>query len=310
MSTNAPPVAFYKSSTQLTDAQFQHQCQLRPYDPPGCPDPFTPHHCVPDHCFVKVPERKKNKAIVTPEERIDILSTKINEPQRTQMSHAAGLCICLDGPSNTWGCNILDINRNDLSKSEVNKERLDTHINFLEDELKKTKISTKDKESLTTRRDALNNIRNQMGSKEKMPLNDFTQKITASSLVSATPGFANLGQHPRAHNIFDAAEKRLATDNENATPSLGQNVATLDQLENLAADVLSKITGCPRKALKRQMEYYHEQKGIPRHTLLRANTGGDLAKPANGHMLGNSVDPAPPYRMSRYLSREYRNRGI
>lgn len=296
MSTNAPPIAFYKSSTQLTDAEFQHQCQLRPYDPPGCPDPFTPHHCVPDHCFVETPGKDKTKTKPkVDEKRISI------SPHGTEMTHRAGLCICLDGPSNTWGCDILDKDRNNLSNSTVNTAKLGTHINHLTGLLPDPKVQK--------RINTLEDIRSQVLAKgSHVKVKDLN--ITAKSLVSSDNSFTNLGQHPQAHHIFDAAEKRLATDNENATPSLGQNVATLDQLENLAADVLSKITGCPRKALKRQMEYYHEQKGIPRHTLLRANTGGDLAKPANGHMLGNGVNPAPSYRMSRYLSREYRNRGI
>lgn len=200
------------------------------------------------------------------------------------MSHKDGLCICVDGPSNSWGCNILDINRNDLSKSKVNKERLDTHISFLGDELKKTGISTEDKESLTRRGDALKNIRNQMGSKKEMPLNDFTQKITASSLVSATPGFANLGQHPKIHHVFDAAEVNLA--NENRQIGLGEHVATLGQLEELAADVLSRITGCNKNSLRKQMRAYHHHKNFNKNTLLRASETADLS---GNSTLGKSV---------------------
>lgn len=299
MTSNAPPIAFYKSSTQLSNEQFEHQCQLRPYKPPGCPEPFTPHHCVPDHCFVEAPAQKSTN---TPAQRISIPSTKINE-QTTEMSHEAGLCICVDGPSHSWGCDILDKDRNNLSNSTVNVNKLRNHISHLT-----ATLGTPPDPKIQKRINALNNIQTQIHTVGSTRISDLN--ITASSLVSSDNSFANLGQHPQAHNIFDAAENRLATHNENATPRLGKNVATLDQLENLAADVLSKITGCPRKALKRQMEYYHEQKGIPRHTLLRANTNGELATPASGCTLGHDVNSAPTYPMSRYLSSEYRNRGI
>lgn len=203
-----------------------------------------------------------------------------NTTPATEMSRKDGLCICVDGSGKS----------SDSSAGVKYRQLCDTY------------------------KDKLDNLQNAGDSKAlaatfKREANDLTRGTTTI--------FANMGSHSKIHHIFDAAEDELAKLNKNATPSLGENVATLSQLENLAATVLAKVTGCDAKDLKRQMRSYHHSKGFSGKTLLRARAeGGAPAAPNPPNALGQPTDLSKAQRttarqgVSTFLNDSYTRLGI
>ncbi len=295
--------------------QYFSPCQLRPFDI-GCPKPLTPHHCVPDHCFVKIPEKKKKKIVVTPEERIKIDYTPPPlppppPPQKTEMTNGEGLCICVDGTgkadepcddgkveySNEDGMANLWPNRKDDTTTKAKSDYHNAKTGTKED-LRDASKALESRYKELNKQHSPNSKRTHIKGAD-FGYNDKTKSWDPNGGKSGTRSdyYDALGTHGKIHHLFDAAEDELAELNKKATPSLGENVATLSQLENLAATVIAKVTGCDAKDLKRQMRSYHNSKGICGETLLRARAkGGAPAKPDHPNALGQPT----------YLSKEQR----
>ncbi len=201
-----------------------------------------------------------------------------NTTPATEMSHDDGLCICVDGSGKS----------SDSSAGDKYRELCATY------------------------KDKLDNLQSAGDSKAlaaifKSEANDFTRGTTTI--------FANMGSHSKIHHIFDAAEDELARQNEQN--GLGANVATLSQLEDLAAKVISKVTNCSKNDLKRQLRKYHRRRGIHENTLLRARAkGGAPAAPHPPNALGQLTDMSKAQRttarqgVSKFLNNSYTRLGI
>ncbi len=151
------------------------------------------------------------------------------------MGHGSGLCICVDGSGKY----------SDSSAGDKYRQLSDAH------------------------KDKLANLQSAGDSKSLAA----TFKSQGKGHTSGTTAIVNnMGKHGQIHHTFDAAENSLAA--KNRTNGLGKNVATLDQLEDLAAETISKVTGCDKNDLKKQMRDYHHSCGIRKGTLLRANASG------------------------------------
>ena len=76
--------------------------------------------------------------------------------------------------------------------------------------------------------------------------------------------------HGAIHGVMDKLEDSLGA---NGSPKY---TATLEQMEEAAAESISKVTKCDKQNLKDQLRAYHEKQGFtePDKTLLRADSGG------------------------------------
>lgn len=200
-----------------------------------------------------------------------------NTTPATEMSFSDGLCICVDGSGKN----------SDSSAGEEYAQLCETH------------------------KDKLDNLQNAGDSKSLAA----TFESQAGSHTETTTNFNNMGKHGKIHHIFDAAEDNLAQQNQ--TQGLGKNVATLSQLENLAATVIAKVTGCDAEDLKRQMRSYRKSKGIRGATLLRARAkGGAPAAPHPTNALGQLTYLSKAQRttarqgVSTFLNNSYTRLGI
>lgn len=88
--------------------------------------------------------------------------------------------------------------------------------------------------------------------------------------------YRELAQHGQIHARFDIIEAGLGRI---GTP---RGTASLGQLEDVGAGVVSQVTGCSKDDLKRQLRQYHQSKGLPATTKLRADPFGRI----------KSLDPA------------------
>jgi hypothetical protein len=82
--------------------------------------------------------------------------------------------------------------------------------------------------------------------------------------------YRRLAQHGQIHARFDAIETGLG--------KIGSPVGTasLGQLEDVGAGVVSQVTGCNKEDLKQQLRDYHQSKGLPPETKLRADPFGHV----------------------------------
>ncbi|MBN3854825.1 DUF4150 domain-containing protein [Paraburkholderia sp. Ac-20340] len=91
--------------------------------------------------------------------------------------------------------------------------------------------------------------------------------------------YRELAQHGQIHARFDIIEAGLGRI---GTP---RGTATLGQLEDIGAGVVSQVTGCKKEDLKRQLREYHQSKGLSPATKLRADPFG-RAKNLNPSNMG------------------------
>lgn len=280
--------------------QYFNPCQLRPFHPHGCPKPLTPHHCVPDHCW----KPQGGNA------RINLGGTT----PPTNMTREDGLCICIDGPDKYKGGSTEGTFQGSTTGMWSNRPNKDT---TLIDRFNDSAANTIDAqiESIALK-DHFEDLYNQQ--------RPTREQLTPSTLGMSTNGWApgteqpyyqRLGTHGKIHHIFDAAEDELARQNQ--TQGLGDNVATLSQLEKLAATVIAKVTGCDAKDLKRQMKSYHNSKGIRGETLLRARADGKApAAPQPPNALGMPTNLSKAQRttsqqgVATFLNNAYNRLGI
>lgn len=82
--------------------------------------------------------------------------------------------------------------------------------------------------------------------------------------------YPELAQHGQIHARFDIIERGLG---KIGTP---KGTASLGQLEDIGAGVVSQVTGCNKEDLKRQLREYHQSKGLPPETKLRADPSGAI----------------------------------
>lgn len=75
-------------------------------------------------------------------------------------------------------------------------------------------------------------------------------------------------QHDAIHGMHDKAEKIIG---DNANPKY---TATLRQEEELGARAVSAATGCSEAAIARKLKEYHEARGLPGDTIVRADPYG------------------------------------
>jgi hypothetical protein len=89
--------------------------------------------------------------------------------------------------------------------------------------------------------------------------------------------YREFAQHGQIHARFDILEAGLGRI---GTP---RGTATLGQLEDVGAGVVSQVTGCNKEDLKHQLREYHQSKGLPPTTKLRADPFGRVKDldPAN-----------------------------
>lgn len=236
------------------------------------------------------------------------------------MTNKEGLCICVDGTvkadgpcddgnfqySQENGMARLWSGKTDTDTNDAKKKYLLNKIaykkaektNSLTDDIKKDLL--KASAALEKRFTELYDAHTPNKNREKVLQGQHGHKNkewkTTTPQRNRRTYYNALGTHGKIHHIFDAAEDELARLNAEAPPgpNLGENVATLDQLENLAADVLSKVTGCDSNDLKSQIREYHKEKGIHEDTLLRANAkGGQKADLKDNRTLGEKLDPKP-----------------
>ncbi|WP_088501831.1 DUF4150 domain-containing protein [Burkholderia ubonensis] len=82
--------------------------------------------------------------------------------------------------------------------------------------------------------------------------------------------YRELAQHGQIHARFDIIEAGLG--------KLGKppGTATLGQLEDVGAGVVSQVTGCNKEDLKRQLREYHQARGLSPSTKLRADPFGKV----------------------------------
>ncbi|MEJ2403679.1 MAG: DUF4150 domain-containing protein [Candidatus Thiodiazotropha sp.] len=96
---------------------------------------------------------------------------------------------------------------------------------------------------------------------------------------------ASLAEHGRIHHKFDKLERELGNS---GTP---KNTASLGDLEDKAAEVISEVTGCDKDNLKTQMRDYHKNKNLEPSTKLRADPFGRRQNPPR-NLMGTSNTPA------------------
>jgi hypothetical protein len=77
-------------------------------------------------------------------------------------------------------------------------------------------------------------------------------------------------QHGAIHKAMDSLEDQLGAKGD------PKYTATLKDMEEAAAESISKVTGCDKQNLKDQLRKYHNDLGFnePEKTLLRADSGG------------------------------------
>ncbi|WP_232428373.1 PAAR-like domain-containing protein [Burkholderia ubonensis] len=97
--------------------------------------------------------------------------------------------------------------------------------------------------------------------------NGGTVKKNGRRLTQYYREFAQHGQIHARFDIIEAALGRLGTP---------RGTATLGQLEDVGAGVVSQVTGCNKEDLKRQLRAYHQSKGLPPSTRLRADPFGKI----------------------------------
>ena len=80
--------------------------------------------------------------------------------------------------------------------------------------------------------------------------------------------YRKLAEHGRIHTRMDAAEKALG--------AIGnpKNTAPLSAIEDAGARSVAKVTGCNKEDLERQLREYHQSKGLPPDTVVRADPFG------------------------------------
>lgn len=101
--------------------------------------------------------------------------------------------------------------------------------------------------------------------------------------------------HGAIHTLFDDAEKKLG---ETGDPKW---TAKLGNLEDAAAETISKETGCNKEDIKKQLKTYHVGKNLGEDTLLRADPFGKKTT----SMTDFKIDPIVQKKMSEHSSTSY-----
>jgi hypothetical protein len=99
--------------------------------------------------------------------------------------------------------------------------------------------------------------------------------------------FAALAEHGRIHKVFDMIEAKLGAK------GVPPNTAKLGDLEDAAAEVISVVTGCDEKDIKKQLRNYHKKRGLKADTKLRADPFGRKPNPPSAGMGNVQVSNMP-----------------
>jgi hypothetical protein len=110
------------------------------------------------------------------------------------------------------------------------------------------------------------------------------KSVSRDDFATDDAHFNALAEHGRIHKRFDEAEQKLGARAANDPP----NSATLGELEDEAAKVIAKVTGCDEKDLKDQMRKYHQGKGLNASDKFRADPYGGQTAPPYSRMGTNS----------------------
>ncbi|MFZ1470720.1 MAG: DUF4150 domain-containing protein [Paracoccaceae bacterium] len=224
------------------------KCQLTTYKPNNCPSGTTPHHLVGDAQFrpagqISVPKKS------------GVGTTKVDRPYYKgcdKLSHASGLCICLQGMVKT---------------STIPDEDI-TGIGLNPDSINKTKMGDR---RLTS--ELLESTRQNVGRTKSMFPN----------WAGASPFSLTLGEHGRFHDQYDNLLEVKGLDN------IPPNTVTLDQSAELAADLCDRMHGCDPKDIKAQILNHYQAMDIPPETRLRSGVGNSNnvgLQPAPGVQMG------------------------
>jgi hypothetical protein len=97
--------------------------------------------------------------------------------------------------------------------------------------------------------------------------------VSRKNFSSDKKHFDALAEHGRIHKLFDKAEADLGKAGK------PPNSAKLGELEDAAAKVISQVTGCDEKDLKKQIRAHHQSRGLAPDHKFRADPFGRKKAP-------------------------------
>lgn len=218
------------------------KCQLTTYNPNDCPEGETPHHLVGDAQFK--PAGKGRPYYQGCE----------------NLSHASGLCICLQGMVKT----------STIPDDEIEGLGLDPGHTVDGESMRVAGGNMGDRR---LNQDFLNATRQNTGRTQTMFPN----------WAGASPYAMTLGEHGRFHEQYDNIVGAIGATN---TP---ENTITLDQSAEQAAGLCSRMFGCDEEDIKQQILDHYQDMGIPPETRLRSgieNSSNAATQPAPGTPMG------------------------
>ena len=98
----------------------------------------------------------------------------------------------------------------------------------------------------------------------------YSQMDKEKGLAICVTGNGKSLQHGDIHKLMDSLEDKLGAKGK------PMYTATLEDMEDAAAESISRVTGCNKQNLKDQFREYHNKLGFtePQKILLRADSGG------------------------------------
>lgn len=243
---DAPPTVIV--GTPGAGAPPHDKCQLTTYDPNNCPEGTTPHHLVGDAQFrppgtKTVPKKKGSGTTQVPKDYY---------PGCEKLTHASGLCICLQGM----------VKSSAIPDDEISGMGLDPN------QIKRSKMGDRRLSS-----SLIESTRRNVGRTKSMFPN----------WKGASPFSLTLGEHGRFHDQYDNLLEIKGADN---TPP---NTVTLEQSADLAADLCDRMHGCDPAKIKKQIVDHYQAMDIPPNTRLRSGVGNSnnaALQPAPGTPMG------------------------
>ncbi len=226
------------------------KCQLSFYSPNTCPDGETPHHLIGDAQFRPPGTRQvaKKSGTGTTKKPHDYY------PGCDKLSHAKGLCICLQGT----------VKSTMVPDEEIENLGLDPSVTNL--------TNTKTPERRLNQQ-ILNDTRENVGRTRTM----------FPDWPGASPYANTLGEHGRFHEQYDNIIGALGAGN---TPA---NTTTVEESAKTAAAVAAAQHGCDPKAMEDQIIKHYEDMDIPRDTVIRSgieNSSDASTQPALVVLMG------------------------
>ncbi|WP_353646397.1 DUF4150 domain-containing protein [Mesorhizobium sp. WSM2239] len=217
-----------------------NKCQLTTYNPNDCPEGETPHHLIGDAQF-KPPGDG---------------APYYNGCQN--LTHASGLCICLQGMVKT----------STIPDSEIEGLGLDPNRTAGGSQMRVSGMGDRRQNQAF-----MNATRQNTGRTASM----------FPGWAGASPYDMTLGEHGRFHEQYDNIVGAIGAGN---TP---ENTITLDQSADVAADLCCRMHGCDPEDIKKQITDHYGNMGIPPETRLRSgieNSRNPATQPAPGTPMG------------------------